>query len=111
MYIHLGENALCEGELHFRGSFCMFFMHFALIGCVELFALVLGDRSRFWLLSFACGLFLVFVWHLVTWLDFLFPSSCYVLISPISYGGGGVLTMHSSRGRLRGLGDPSHYAE
>ena len=74
----------------------MFFMCFGFDRLRRAFALVLGDRSRFWLLSYACGLFLslVGIWFL-----------------SISYGGGGVLTMHSSRGRLRGLGDPSHYAE
>ena len=44
----------------------MFFMHFCLDRLRRAFALVLGDRSRFWLLSFACGLFLslVGIWSL-----------------------------------------------
>ena len=60
----------------------MFFMCFGFDRLRRAFALVLGDRSRFWLLSFAFGLFFSCPWlafgHLV---GFLFPSSCYVLIS------------------------------
>ena len=88
----------------------MFFMHFCLDRLSRALALVLGDRSCFGIYP-SLWPFLAIVRFLVTWLDFFFLLLVMSLFPYISYGGGGVLTMHSSRGRLRGLGDPSHCAE
>ena len=55
----------------------MFFMCFGFDRLRRAFALVLGDRSRFWLLSFAFGLFLslVGIWSF-GWIYFSFFLLC-----------------------------------